>query len=399
VILVDGGDNQLFARYLAARFPDSSNDEPRKIDCILVTHGDADHFSGLVEIFESEKNRTRNKRLFLAPERIYHNGIVKRPGNYPDGKKRPDRELLGPVTKVNGNTILTGLVENLLEVPDQDMNREFLKWKKTIAAWIERRTVTFRRLSFGQDDAFDFIRNPELEFSVLGPIICSENGISGLKFLGNPPKGPKIGHDSLDTHDGKFTGLSASHTINGHSVIFKLRYKGFSCLFTGDLNDESGRALSRKQAAGEIDLRSEIFKVTHHGSADFSGEFIRAVSPVVSVVSSGDETIQKEYIHPRATLMGALGRYSRFEESLVFVTELVAFFKLEGWSRLKDTKKNAERGEFFAFSRAIYGIVKTRTDGTRMLVYTDSGKMDLKEAYCCSLDAAGQPVPAAIIHV
>jgi hypothetical protein len=48
-------------------------------------------------------------------------------------------------------------VENLLEVPDQDMNREFLKWKKTLAARNERRTLTFRRLSFGQDDAFDFI--------------------------------------------------------------------------------------------------------------------------------------------------------------------------------------------------------------------------------------------------
>ena len=70
----------------------------------------------------------------------------------------------------------------------------------------------------------------------------------------------------------------------------------------------------------------------HHGSADFSGAFFQMVSPVVSVVSSGDESARKEYIHPRATLMGALGRYSRVAEPLVFVTELVAFFNVEGWS-------------------------------------------------------------------
>ena len=45
----------------------------------------------------------------------------------------------------------------------------------------------------------------------------------------------------------------------------------------------------------------------HHGSADFSGAFLQAVSPVVSVVSSGDDTARKEFIHPRATLVGALG--------------------------------------------------------------------------------------------
>ncbi|HZY56268.1 MAG TPA: MBL fold metallo-hydrolase, partial [Rubrobacteraceae bacterium] len=50
VVLIDGGDNQLFARYLANRFRGSSKEKPKEIDCILVTHGDADHFAGLVEI-------------------------------------------------------------------------------------------------------------------------------------------------------------------------------------------------------------------------------------------------------------------------------------------------------------------------------------------------------------
>jgi L-ascorbate metabolism protein UlaG (beta-lactamase superfamily) len=80
IILIDGGDNQLFARYLAARFRGTSLETPKHIDCVLITHGDADHFSGLVEIYKSETHTNKLKRIFIHPERIYHNGLVKRPG-------------------------------------------------------------------------------------------------------------------------------------------------------------------------------------------------------------------------------------------------------------------------------------------------------------------------------
>jgi beta-lactamase superfamily II metal-dependent hydrolase len=399
VILVDGGDNQLFARYLAARFPGTSAAEPQPIDCILVTHGDADHFSGLAEIFESEKHEEARKRLFIAPERVYHNGLVKRPTTDENGNSVPDKALLGSTKVVDGTTLLVDLVDDLLDVPDEEMNRQFRGWKKALSRWNERKPLEFKRLAFGDDDAFAFFNQGDLEISVLGPILTQKGGVQGLKFLGNPPKGPRVGHESLDLEDGDFTGFSASHTINGHSIVFKLAYGGFSYLFCGDLNDESGRILGRLHDEKEIDLRAEVFKVPHHGSADFSGAFIKMVSPVVSVVSSGDESARKEYIHPRATLMGALGKHSRVDEPLVFVTELVAFFNLEGWAQLTDEKKAEKRGEFFAFSRSAYGIVKTRTDGQRLLVYTDSGKADLKEAYCYRLDGDGKPSPTAVIRV
>jgi hypothetical protein len=96
--------------------------------------------------------------------------------------------------------------------------------------------------------------------------------------------------------------------------------------------------------------------------------------------------------------MGALGKHSRVPEPLVFVTELVAFFNVEGFARLTDTKKDEKRGRFFGFSRAAFGIVKTRTDGKRLLVYTDSGKVDLKEAYAYVLDANGMPTPAPVLR-
>ena len=396
IILVDGGDNQQFARYLAARYRNTSVDIPKSIDCILVTHGDADHFSGLTEIFKSETNSNPKKRLFIAPQRVYHNGLIKRPGKDQNNKKVPEKELLGPVQVVDGKTILTGLADNLLNVLDEQMNLPFRRWKEALSAWNNRRPILFRRLWLGQDDAFDFFETPDLKISVLGPIPFVKDGIQGLRFLGVPPKGPRIGHDSLSLSEEDFEGLSASHTINGQSIVFQLCYKRIRYLFCGDLNDEASRILSQKHQLGEIDLRSEVFKVPHHGSADFSGGFLQLVAPIVSVVSSGDESARKEYIHPRSTLMGALGLHSRIAEPLIFVTELVAFFNLEGWARLTDKKKDEKRGEFFSFSRTAYGIVKTRTDGNRLLVYTDSGKADLKEAYCYAFDDNGVPVPQSI---
>lgn len=399
IILVDGGDNQLFARYLAARFRGSSSAQPKDIDCILVTHGDADHFAGLTEIYKSETNDEARKRLFISPKRVFHNGLVKRPEKDQQDKAIPEKELLGPTISVAGETLLSGLVDNLLRVPDVEMNKSFLEWKAALAAWNQRGDIEFRRLSIGDHDAFEFFRGEDLDISVLGPIPTTVDDVTGLKFLGRPPKGPRIGHESTDTDDKGFKGFSASHTINGHSIVFRLRYGGFSYLFAGDLNDEAGRTLAHQHQEGGINLRSEVLKVPHHGSSDFSGAFLQMVSPIVSVVSSGDETARKEYIHPRATMIGALGRYSRVAEPLIFITELVAFFNMEGWSRLKDPARSEKRGDFFAFSRAAYGIVKTRTDGKRLLVYTDSGKADMKEAYCFALDGNGLPVPSKVVRV
>jgi hypothetical protein len=67
--------------------------------------------------------------------------------------------------------------------------------------------------------------------------------------------------------------------------------------------------------------------------------------------------------------------------------------------RVTDKVKDKKRGEFFGFSRTAYGIVKTRIDGHRMLIYTDSGKSDMKEAYAYSLDANGLPVPSIVVKV
>ncbi len=414
VVLIDGGDNQLYARYLAGRYRRSSADKPKEIDCMLVSHGDADHFEGLARIFKSETEefdeKSRWKRLFIYPKRVYHNGLVKRPGKKTVAgkrKSRPDREMFGTTKKKGKSTIITALEEDLLAVDTAKMNRPFRAWRKALERWAKHGPIDFRRLQAGDDDAFDFLRDEGIETEVLGPLVTKVGGKAGLKFLGNPPRGV---HEVEEGDAPRFTGLSASHTVNGHSVILRMRYGQFRFLFAGDLNHEAEIHLRKKGAAT---LRSEVFKVPHHGSADFDKHFVKAVAPVVSVVSSGDESSRKEHIHPRATLIGALGRFSRVDEPIILVTEMVAFFNVEGYvapqwhnmsaSGAREAKKSGsnivnipKRGQFFAFSRTAFGIVMVRTNGKRLLVYTNSGQAKKKEVYAFTASKLGEMRPANV---
>jgi hypothetical protein len=90
---------------------------------------------------------------------------------------------------------------------------------------------------------------------------------------------------------------------------------------------------------------------------------------------------------------GGLGQMVEGTEPLIFATELVAFFATEGLCRLQDDRKAEKRGPFYGFSRTADGLVKTRTDGKRLFVYTDSGNIQLKEAYAYQLDSSGVPQP------
>ena len=395
VVLVDGGENQLFARYLASRFRGTSAAAPREIDCMVVTHGDADHFRGLVRIQESEAHANPVKRLFVHPRRVYHNGLVKRPTSVAELESFGATQA-GP----DGAPVVTGLESDLLAVPAGQLNRPFRAWQRALEAFATRGPIEFRRLAAGDDDAFGFLAAEGVRVEVLGPVVTSVGGVPGLPFLRTPPD--RVGRTAGPV---RFGALSAGHTINGHSVILRLTFGAVRILLAGDLNEQVEAELVAAHQAGRIDLTAEVLKVPHHGSADFSPEFLRDVSAAVSVVSSGDESARTEFIHPRANLMCALGRHARpaLDHPLVFVTELAAFFKAEGYvtpappsppepgrepgrGREETTRR---RRPFFAFTRQSFGMVRVRTDGRRLLVYTYSGKDDMKEAYAFTVGDGG----------
>jgi hypothetical protein len=409
LVFIDGGDNQLFARHVAARYlyRASSPANPLDVDLILVTHGDADHFEGLVELRKSEddKDIEERKRVFIRPQRVYHNGLVKGPSSL------DEMEILGRTVTVDGTPMIVDLYEDPRTAPANKQNTKFKAWETALNHWQLRGPITFRRVAHGMDaDALFGFLGPKIKVEIQGPFTSPVNdgGVmkDALPFLHEPPKSALL-HLEEDTSPTS-TSFSASHTINGHSIAFRLTYGNVRFNFTGDLNQES-MAIMRDRI-GLDNLEAEIVKAPHHGAADFDFKALKAMRPVVSLISSGDESAQKEYIHPRATLVSALGKVSRGETGIVLCTELAAFFTKRDYSHQRpliakfydgddaltitradlkkfyndDPRKPEDRKalpDFFAFERTNFGIIHIRTDGERVLVFTHSGKEGLKESY------------------
>ena len=101
--------------------------------------------------------------------------------------------------------------------------------------------------------------------------------------------------------------------INSNSLIFRVEYGSFRMLFTGDAGSEAEQRL----LANGVDLRAEVLKVGHHGSAYGSTpEFVRSVSPQIAIVSVGRENL---FGHPSphtiATLESAGAKVYRTDSS------------------------------------------------------------------------------------
>jgi beta-lactamase superfamily II metal-dependent hydrolase len=372
-MLVDGGQDDHLRRYVTRAFSHLMAGKPLKCETIVVTHGDADHFSGLVRLL---KPRSAGATAPLTVEQVFHNGLVKR-----TAKKESD--AFGTTAIQNGETFVTDLAGDLRSVPDASMNKPFKEFKAVLGKLkkVNGKPPDVARLKYGDHKNVQVLSEANLKVEVLGPIATSVGGTDGLLFMKKP------GSNSL----------SASHTINGNSVVLRLTYGNARFLFGADLNEQAQSMLVDKAATDNQDLHAEVFKVPHHGSADFSTRMLEAVRPVASVVSSGDENTSTEYIHPRAGLVGALGKYSRqnVEKPLIYVTETVAFFEKIGKADIyrysTQTGKPSKKKETFinTYNKKSFGIVHVRTDGERILVATHSGKDDLKEAYVFTVDPSG----------
>jgi beta-lactamase superfamily II metal-dependent hydrolase len=419
VVFIDGGDTKLFARHAAARFRHrhTSAAAPLEVDAIIVTHGDADHFDGLTDIVRSEQltGEDARKRLFIRPRRLFHNGLVKGPTKR-DGHAVPEVEQLGRTVLHEGVAHVVDLFDDTRDAAPSATNTVFDRWHRTLGHWEARGPIAMRRVAHGMDpaDLFGFLAAEGVAVDILGPFTTpvfdprSGATVPALPFLTSPKESAVMHLERGEAHLGK---PSASHTINGHSVALRLTFGNVRFQLTGDLNrDAMQTMLAHVPATG---LEAEIVKAPHHGSADFDLTALTAMKAVVALVSSGDENAGKEYIHPRATLMSALGHAARGDTGLVFCTELAAFFSSHGdaypvaaleryfearpaqvftgaeVARLLGTTPDAggPAGRFFSFERTNFGIVHVRTDGQRVLVFTHSGKKGLNEAYRFTVSA------------
>ena len=98
--------------------------------------------------------------------------------------------------------------------------------------------------------------------------------------------------------------ISAEYeNLNNYSVVIKMMAGNTGFLFAGDAEKEVERELLN---AG-YDLSVDVYKVSHHGSSTSSTpEFVKALDPLLAVVSCGRENA---YGHPHKETLETFGNY------------------------------------------------------------------------------------------
>ncbi|WP_233712219.1 ComEC/Rec2 family competence protein [Kribbella turkmenica] len=90
---------------------------------------------------------------------------------------------------------------------------------------------------------------------------------------------------------------------NNASITLMAEASGLRILLTGDLEPESQRAI----LATGVDLRADVLKVPHHGSAQQDPAFIAATGARLAVISAGRDN---DYGHPAPRTLELLSHQS-----------------------------------------------------------------------------------------
>ena len=382
-LIIDAGISDNMYRHLKWRYGGFRN--KWKFDAAIVTHPDKDHYYGFKKLFEEEN---------VSFRAVYHNGLI---------ETRNRREPLGRMAKVGRQKYLVELME------DQETLRRFLngrRWRHPDQSRFNKQYPALLKsaLDSGRVDDIAMLSSVhgtdgfvpgfggrrELRLRVLGPVVEHDShGRARLRTFGSKPGS---------------TAFSISKTKNGHSVILQLQYRNLRLLFGGDLNRPSEVYLL--QHYSEVDdpwpwspeveqaviegarpeLRSDITKLCHHGSSDFTDTFMRTVAATATVISSGDN---ESYAHPRSDTLGAIGLHGHGWRPLIFSTELARSTREEESITREEIGRMHERihAETDAGRRAdleqqlnalvdrllernvvVYGSIHLRSDGERVVM-------------------------------
>lgn len=377
--LVDAGKENNMYRFLKWRFNLRSPKNKAPGFTVVITHSDEDHYKGFKEIFEKAKPveqpegtpEEEKKTPQIRIKKIYHNGMIEG-----GGKKT---ESLGTVVTHDQKKYITDLcdtnddykkrVEDIESGCVKDMDGKVINAGNFIDM-LQLTEAPKTSLRAGTKDKPVYLYNKNgMTMEILGPIAEDIDGKPALPYFG-----------------------SAGKTKNGHSVIIKLTVGHLKLLLGGDLNMEAENYLLKKYSGTDVaaivkelkknlkpEVRAEkeaklqeaigkareylgvdIAKSCHHGSDEFTSEFLQALNPLATVISSGDD---ESYCHPRPDTLGTIGKYSRGHRPMIYSTELARsgkeFLKLDKLD-LSSQKKN-ERVV------TVYGMINVRTDGNRVI--------------------------------
>jgi beta-lactamase superfamily II metal-dependent hydrolase len=363
-LLVDAGQEDNMHRFLRWRY--GRFEKPFRFEAAIITHSDQDHYKGFEPIFENPA---------VSVGTIYHNGIIERAGEDPLGPKED-----GFLTEVVATQEELGRLLSSAEVRGRRLYPNML----------------FNALQSGRIGEIRSLCSNDRHVPGFGP--DSQSGVT-IEVLGPVVDRAADGKPRLRWFN------DVGKTKNGHSVVLRVVYGGVSVLLGGDLNTPAEYHLLGKHTGhnappkteaehdgllqgGRRVFRSDIAKACHHGSADFTDLFLRAIDPIATVISSGDD---EPHAHPRADSLGAVGRWGRGRRPLVFSTELARSAPemikhpsvlrgqiAEAQARLAaaadgEPKQKAQTAldkilNGIDRSVAVYGAINLRTDGKQVVM-------------------------------
>lgn len=323
-ILIDGGRGNEAFQFLVWKYRlDLPNPAPVNLDMMVVSHTDNDHIEGLISILAHPLIQVRE---------IVHSGIAK----YNSGFNTE----LGDTEGQDQNRVLVTRHNGIADLNGEDLKSIIADWRNAVNA---EPNLIYRAVD-RTTGAID-VGDPAVTLQVLGPRLV------------NHPNHPNGVYPWLGT---------VGRTVNGHSVVLRLDFQNVRVLLSGDINDRGARHLmADPNFAAEAD--AHVFKAPHHGSHDYNRDFLEAVHPQISLISSGESP---DHGHPKANFLGTVGNVSRSDEPLLFSTELVAQFAVDSDAEAPDADNDVDPthpamlGQARRrFKKRLNGIINVRSDG------------------------------------
>ena len=348
--IIDAGAGDNMYRFLKWRFNLKKSKHAPPPFTAVVSHSDTDHYRGFGKVFSATKGFAQQLKF----DKIYHNGLVEISGKTLDS--------LGKLT--GDKKFVTGLCDTNTQFKNLAGAQQ--KPGQYISTLLKS-DAPKESLRHGHSPIYD---KGNLLVEVAGPCPATINGKDALPVFEN----------------------DKGKTKNGNSVILKITMGHMRLLLGGDLNTSaedyilgyySGKdvtGIREKLAAGGLTdakrkdlekaletatgkaraaLNVDVAKSCHHGSSDFTSEFLLAMNPFCTVISSGDE---ESYAHPRPETLGAIGKYSRSDRPMIFSTELgrssPEFIDLKEFTAAKKKERTV----------TVYGMINLRTDGNKAII-------------------------------
>ena len=281
------------------------------LDAMIASHNDADHYGGLSDLLDVAQNGELDAHD-VRVDAFYHAGV----GWWVNPQN--SQRWLGPTTTDKKFlTQLMGKRPQVVAALKSDaalrLQGEWANFMKNVtkAKTIGGAATPIQRLSQVNQHVPGFDgSNGGVAIRVLAPF---ETAIAGKPGLHN-------------------FGSSDSKNTNGNSVLLRLDYGRSRILLTGDLNTDSHRALLEDYTGDRMEFLCDVAKACHHGSDDVSYEFLSAMRPAVTIISSGDS---EGHDHPRPGIVAASATTGYLEISrdqiktpLVYSTELARSINL-----------------------------------------------------------------------